>query len=86
MAEIKTPLTTAMKARAKKAVEELAGEDSEGKSLVNKSKQYTPRELRALILKADGTDATRTAMEKEGWFEPTHSSDWVAASNKAAAL
>jgi len=61
MAGITNPLSSAMKTRAKAAVDAIG----------NGSPDYasrTPRQLRALILSQDDSDAVRAAMKTEGWF------------------
>jgi len=76
MAEIANPLSTAMKARAKAAIDAL-GDDTESYTA------RTPRQLRSLILRQDDSDSVRTAMASEGWFEPVSGSGFSAASNTA---
>ena len=68
-------MTTAMKARAKAAIDAL----EEGHSYTTR----TPRQLRALILHQDDSDVVRAAMASEGWFEATSSATFVAESNQA---
>ena len=76
MAEITSPLSTAMKARAKAAINALSsGADSYTKR--------TPRALRALILSQDDSDPVRAAMAVEGWFVATSSETFSSASNTA---
>ena len=75
MADIRTPMTTAMKVRAKAAIDAL----EEGHSYTTR----TPRQLRALILHQDDSDVVRAAMASEGWFEATSSATFVAESNQA---
>ena len=82
MAEIKTPLTPAMKRRARAAIEAIAGVDEDGNGLAEFSKEYTPRELRAIILHTDRSPAARAAMKREGWFEATTSPTFRPASNR----
>jgi hypothetical protein len=74
MADIAS-MTTAMKARAKAAIDALDGGADSYTS-------RTPRQLRALILTQSRTPATRTAMTSEGWFEATSSETWASASNQ----
>ena len=54
-------MTTAMKARAKAAIDALDGGADSYTS-------RTPRQLRALILTQSRTPATYAAMTAEGWF------------------
>ena len=75
MAEIAS-MTSAMKTRAKAAIDALEdGADS--------YTTRTPRQLRALILQQDDSNAVRAAMASEGWFEATSSDTWATASNQA---
>ena len=76
MADIVTPMSTAMKTRAKAAIDALEGGADNYTS-------RTPRQLRALILSQDDSDPVRAAMASEGWFEPTSSDTFRNASNTA---
>ena len=76
MAEIASPLSTAMKTRAKAAIDAI----EEG---THNYTSRTPRQLRALILSQDDSDPVRAAMASEGWFEPTSGSGFSNASNTA---
>ena len=76
MAEIRSPLTDAMKTRAQNALQEL-GYDVE--------RLYTPRKLRAFILHVDDSDLIRAAMTSEGWFEPA-GEVWQLSSNTPVSL
>jgi hypothetical protein len=62
MADIASPMTTAMKVRAKAAIDALEGG-------ANSYTTRTPRQLRALILHQNDSDSVRAAMVTEGWFE-----------------
>jgi len=81
MADIRTPMTTAMKVRAKAAIDALEGG-------ADSYTTRTPRQLRALILSQDDSNSVRTAMTSEGWFiAPTTTdsdghSTFVTASNQ----
>jgi hypothetical protein len=76
MADIVTPMSTAMKTRAKAAIDALPlGADS--------YTSRTPRQLRALILSQNDSDPVRAAMTTEGWFERTGSDTFISASNTA---
>jgi hypothetical protein len=77
MAEIKSPLTAAMKTRASDAIAALE---------VDSTKAYSPRKMRAFILRVDDSDGVRAAMKTEGWFEPSIDESWKAASNEAVTL
>lgn len=74
-------MTTAMKARAKAAIDAL----EEGHSYTTR----TPRQLRALILHQDDSNSVRTAMTSEGWFIAATATDadgnitFATASNQA---
>jgi hypothetical protein len=74
MADIVTPMTTAMKTRAKAAIDAL---DEENHNYTSR----TPRQLRALILKQDDSNPVRAAMTTEGWFERTGTPGFISASN-----
>lgn len=63
MAEIRTPLTVAMKTRAKAAIDNDTDEGSPDYT------SRTPRQLRALILSQGRSPSIRAAMTTEGWFE-----------------
>jgi hypothetical protein len=82
MADIRTPMTTAMKVRAKAAIDALEGG-------ADSYTERTPRQLRALILRQDDSDSVRTAMVTEGWFIASTATDsdghstFVAASSQA---
>ena len=76
MAEIASPLSSAMKTRAKAAIDALPlGADS--------YTSRTPRQLRALILSQDDSHSVRAAMATEGWFVATSSETFSSASNTA---
>lgn len=75
MADIKTPFTAAMKARAKAAIDATEGEPDYS--------SRTPRELRHMILRQDDSDDVRAAMRKEGWFAPAQGEDFLPESNKS---
>ena len=81
MADIAS-MTTAMKVRAKAAIDAIE-EDSHSYTT------RTPRDLRALILSQDDSDAVRAAMVSEGWFITPTATDsdgnltLAAASNQA---
>lgn len=67
MADIKAPLTAAMKTRAKAAIDQhFAERDEPGEPDYT---GWTPRKLRALILSLDDSDEVRADMREEGWFE-----------------
>ena len=57
--DIRNPMTTAMKARAKAAIDAI---DEESHNYASR----TPRQLRSLILRQDDSDSVRTAMASEG--------------------
>ena len=75
-------MTTAMKVRAKAAIDALEGG-------ADSYTTRTPRQLRALILHQDDSNAVRTAMVTEGWFITTTATDadgnltFATASNQA---
>jgi len=77
-----TSMTTAMKTRAKAAIDALEGG-------ADSYTTRTPRQLRALILHEDDSDAVRAAMTTEGWFVAATETDadgeltFAAASNAA---
>ena len=60
MADIAS-MTTAMKTRAKAAIDALEGG-------ADSYTARTPRQLRALILSQNDSNSVRTAMTSEGWF------------------
>jgi hypothetical protein len=66
-------MTSAMKTRAKAAIDALEGGADSYTS-------RTPRQLRALILSQDDSNSVRAAMASEGWFEPTSSDTFSDAS------
>ena len=74
MAEITSPLSTAMKTRAKAAVDAI---DAGTPSYTSR----TPRQLRALILSQARTPSVRTAMIAEGWFTAASSATFSSASD-----
>ena len=75
--DIQNPMTTAMKTRAKAAIDAIE-EDAHSYTW------RTPRQLRALILSQDDSDAVRAAMITEGWFTaPLDSVAFHPASNTA---
>ena len=76
MAEIASPLSTAMKTRAKAAIDALEGGADNYTS-------RTPRQLRALILSQDDSNSVRAAMASEGWFVATSSDTFSDASMTA---
>jgi hypothetical protein len=78
MAEIASPMSSAMKARGKAAI------DAINEASHNYASR-TPRELRALILRQDDSDPIRAAMIVEGWFEtaPGDGNTWKSATNTA---
>ena len=81
MADIAS-MTTAMKVRAKAAIDALEGG-------ADSYTARTPRQLRALILRQNDSDSVRTAMTSEGWFVAITATDadgnptFVTASNQA---
>jgi hypothetical protein len=76
MAEITSPLSTAMKTRAKAAVDAI---DDGTPNYASR----TPRQLRALILSQARSPSVRTAMIAEGWFIAASSPAFSSASNTA---
>ena len=81
MADIAS-MTTAMKVRAKAAIDALEGG-------ADSYTTRTPRQLRAFILGQDDSDAVRAAMVSEGWFVTPTATDsdgeltFATASNQA---
>ena len=76
MADITSPLSTAMKTRAKAAIDALPlGADN--------YTSRTPVQMRALILSQDDSDPVRVAMRTEGWFVSTGSDTYTSASTTA---
>jgi len=76
MAEIRSPLTSAMKTRAKAAIDAV---DEASHNYASR----TPRQLRALILFQGDSNSVRAAMATEGWFENATSPTFSSASNTA---
>jgi hypothetical protein len=76
MSGISLPLSTAMKARAKAAIDAIE-EDAHNYT------SRTPRLLRALILRQDDSDSVRAAMTTEGWFADTTKAMFTTASSTA---
>jgi hypothetical protein len=76
MAEIASPLSSAMKTRAKAAIDAI---DEESHNYTSR----TPRLLRALILSQDDSDPVRAAMASEGWFVAMSSNTFSSASTTA---
>ena len=86
MAEIKSPMTAAMKRRAKAAIDvaseaRLLPDGTVYEAVTPDYDAYTPRELRAIILRQARDPVTRAAMTMEGWFQPTLSRKFRGSSN-----
>ena len=91
MAEIRDPMTGAMKRRAKAAIDAAWEPPSRSDGTIDEDARpdygaYTPRELRAIILRQARDLRTRTALTAEGWFEPSLSEGFKAASNTKLSL
>lgn len=102
MAEIKFPMTAAMKQRARAAAEQRrpevelsprvkATKTKPAKDVVrgpdpNWEPNFSPREYRALILRERRDPATREAMRVEGWFEPLTGPEFRPESNTPVRL
>jgi hypothetical protein len=83
MADIRNPLTSAMKTRARAAIDA----DATARGISADYDGWTPRQLRALILSQNDSDSVRSAMKSEGWFTAaTATSDdrfvFISASNQ----
>ena len=72
--DIQNPMSSAMKTRAKAAIDAI---DEESHNYTSR----TPRQLRALILSQNDSNSVRAAMASEGWFEATSSDTFSNASN-----
>jgi hypothetical protein len=83
MADIRNPLSSAMKTRARVAIDA----DATARGITADYDGWTPRQLRALILSQNDSDSVRSAMRSEGWFtNATATSDgrfvFISASNQ----
>tara|TARA_Y100000310_G_scaffold180088_1_gene180000 strand:+ start:1161 stop:1472 length:312 start_codon:yes stop_codon:yes gene_type:complete len=90
VAEIKTPLTAAMKRRAAEALVSVSqwditldeeGAEVSAETRADFLRRYTPREMRAIILQTGGSEAFRAELKSEGWFETPDGPEFRASSN-----